>query len=90
MDMHGDALAATLHRLCGVVDDQHLPPIHNLLTKTAKGRQYGVIAAAFAVRAAASPVGLQAMHAPLATVGLVDNVFQNFNIGGEGLEFGKG
>jgi hypothetical protein len=89
-DMHGDALAATLHRLCGVVDDQHLPPIHNLLTKTAKGRQYGVIAAAFAERAAASTVGLQSMHAPLATVALVDNVFRNFNIGGEGLEFGKG
>jgi hypothetical protein len=38
-DVHGTALSATLHRLCGVNDDMHLPPIHNLLVRTNKSQQ---------------------------------------------------
>jgi hypothetical protein len=89
-DFHGTALAATLHRLCGVTDDADLPPIHNLLVKTNKSQQYSVLGGAFTARTAASFLHLSANHAPVVTVSLLDNVFRSFRIGGEGLEFGKG
>jgi hypothetical protein len=89
-DVHGAALSATLHRLCGVADDADLPPIHNLLVRTNKSQQYSVLGGALTERTAATPLHLSPNHAPVVTVGLLDNVFRSFRIGGEGLEFGKG
>jgi hypothetical protein len=89
-DFHGGALAATMHRLCGVTSDADLPPIHNLLVRTTKSQQYSVLGAAFTERTASTVLHLAPTHSPVVTVGLMDQVFRSFRLGGEGLEFAKG
>ena len=67
-EKHGEALAQRMHRLCGVVDDEHLPDVLKLLAKApAKDQDYAIIGNAFRERAEASPVPLSSGQAPLAT-----------------------
>ena len=89
-DKHGDALAQRVHRYCGVARDLDLPEVHNLLLKTAKAQAHAVLYSLFQERAAASPVLLSEINAPLATTKLVDEVFRSYSPGGSGLSFGKG
>jgi hypothetical protein len=90
-DKHGDALAARMHSLCDVADDDHLPELHRLLAKSStKSRDYAIISMQFVDRAQQSVVPLNAGCAPIATTKLVDEVFRSFRPGSTGLTFGVG
>ena len=89
-DVHGDALAQVMFRLCGCIDDSGLPPVHSLLLKTEKSRVYGMLNSLFAERAAASTVPLTTAMAPMATTTLVGEVFRSYMPGSDGLTFAKG
>lgn len=89
-DLHGEALAQQLYRLCNVTRDADLPEVHTLLLKTPKGRSYGVLSALFAQRTQAAGVGLSVSTAPVASTRLVDEVFRNYMPGNDGLAFAKG
>jgi hypothetical protein len=89
-DIHGEALAQQVYRLCNVTRDADLPEVHTLLLKTPRGRAYGVLSALFMQRTQAAGVGLSAATAPVATTKLVDEVFRNYMPGNDGLAFGKG
>ena len=89
-DVHGDALALKMHRLCDVIDDADLPEVHTLLLKAGKGRAYGILNSMFAERAQASAVPLTLATAPIATTKMVEEVFRNYMPGGDGLTFAKG
>jgi hypothetical protein len=84
------ALAQQLQHLCNCETDDQLPEVHGLLLKTAKGRTYALLGSLFAKRALESPLPLDASTAPLATPKLVEEVFQNYAPGGDGLTFGRG
>jgi hypothetical protein len=47
-DVHGDALAQQLRRLCNVANDALLPEVHLLLLKTPKAQVYGALEGVFA------------------------------------------
>ena len=53
---HGDVLAERMHRLCGVLDDDHLPETYRLLARAAKGKDYAILSGQIAARVEASPV----------------------------------
>jgi hypothetical protein len=90
-DKHGAALAERVHRLCDVVDDDHLPDAHRLLAMSNhKSRDYGILAALFVTRAQASDVGITEAAAPIPTTKLVDEVFRSFQVSGTGQSFGQG
>ena len=50
-ERHGDALAELLYRHCGVDTDAALPEVHQLLAKSPKSRDYGILSAALAKQA---------------------------------------
>ena len=90
-DKYGAAAAQRMHRLCNVPDDDHLPEAHKLLAKsTSKGRDYTILNNLLQERAEASSVNLNAASAPLATTGLVDIVFRQFQPANDGATFGRG
>ena len=74
-DIHGDALALKMHRLCDIINDADLPEIHTLLLKAGKGRAYGILNSMFVECAQASAVPLTLATAPIATTKLVEEVF---------------
>ena len=90
-DKYGTALATRLHNLTDAVDDAGLPPIHILLAASpTKGREYGILTAAFQTRATASTVPLTYASAPLATTKLVEDVFRSYQPATTGIIFGQG
>ena len=87
---HGEALALKMHRLCGVDRDEHLPQIHRLLAKGAKGRDYAIITSQVQARVNASGLPLTLHSAPIATTKIVEEVFRNLEPTASGFEFAKG
>ena len=70
-EKHGNALTQPMHRLCDVVDDDHLPEAQRLLAKsTSKSRDCAILGNLFCERAQASTVPLTASQSPLATMKL--------------------
>ena len=86
-----DALAQCMHHLCNTPDDAGLPDVHNLLVKAPnKSHNYPIIQGLIQEQTQASAVPLPVTCAPLTTTKLVDQVFRNFCLGGNGLTFGQG
>ena len=80
-----------MHRLCNVVNDDHLPEALRLLAKsTSKSCNCAILGNLFRERAQASMVPLTASQSPLATTKLVDDVFRNFTPASTGLVFASG
>ncbi len=91
-DKHGAALAQTMHRWCDpCADDDHLPEVHQLLSKnTNKARDYAIVTSKIAERVAASPLPVTAANSPLASPKLVDEVFRALQPASTGQTFGSG
>lgn len=89
-DSHGTYLADQLHRLCGVPDDEHLPPVHGLIANSSKGKVYALLTGLFHERSIRTILPLAGVHAPTATTKLVEDVFRDYQPGGDGQTFGKG
>lgn len=88
-DKHGDTLAEQLLRLCGVVDEAHLPEVHRLLLNCPKNREHAVLNNILTERTRASPISLHENCAPVSTNKLLDDVFRSYQPGGTGTEFGR-
>ena len=68
----GDALAQCLQVWTSVLaNDADLPEIHRILLKTPRGSQYGALNALLQERAAASPLSIAHMNAPIVTTKIV-------------------
>ena len=90
-DKYGPAATQRMYRLTGAADDAGLPESHRLLARsTSKGRDYAILGNLLQERAQASSVNLNSASAPLATTGLVDIVFRQFQPANDGATFGRG
>ena len=89
-DRHGAVQAQRMYRWCGVVDDAHLPEIHQLLAKASKAQAFGIIQGMIDERVTASRVPLTQAAGPMATTKIVQDVFRGLMPGGTGLTLGQG
>jgi hypothetical protein len=89
-DKHGAALEERVLRFCVVPTSDRLPEVHRLLVNAPRGREYSILNCEFAARAAASPLGIDATNAPMASPTLLDQVFRQYAPMNSGLHLGHG
>ena len=89
-DKHGDALRDRLFNYCDITSETNLPEVHQLLVKSPKNHECGILNALLSECTEFSLVPLTTAHAPIATTQLIDNVFHSYAPGGTGLIFRQG